>query len=210
MQVDIIEEYEPTIVETEEPPQIIHIADGGGIRFNDRFTSERRLRKVIFQKIVAAKQHLPDHLDFVIYEAFRPRARQIELWEIVWKQVRKSYPDADDEEMALRCNTFVANPYKVGSGHQFGCSIDITLSDNRSQQELDMGSDLDEFSDKTKTLSRHITELQRENRSILCAALGKEGLVNYPAEWWHFSYGDRLWAILTNREETLYAPLDIA
>lgn len=207
MQVDIIEEYEPTIIETEDPPQLIVIEDGGGIRFNEAFTTERRLRKVIFQKIMAAKSHLPDHLGFVIYEAYRPRARQIELWKIVWSQVKKSYPDADDDEMALRCNTFVSNPYKVGSGHQFGCSIDITLVDNRNNQELDMGCGLDEFSDKTKTASTLITKSQQQNRSLLCDALHSQGLINYPSEWWHFSYGDRLWAILTNRPETLYAPL---
>ena len=27
--------------------------------------------------------------------------------------------------------------------------------------------------------------------------LGREGLVNYPTEWWHYSYGDRYWALAT-------------
>ncbi len=22
----------------------------------------------------------------------------------------------------------------------------------------------------------------------------KQGFVNYPAEWWHWSYGDKMWA----------------
>jgi D-alanyl-D-alanine dipeptidase len=33
------------------------------------------------------------------------------------------------------------------------------------------------------------------------------GLVNYPSEWWHYSYGDRLWAELTGSPVAFFAPL---
>ena len=207
MQVDIVEEYEPGIVETENPPDLIQIEDRNGIRFNPQSSTDRRLRKVVYDRIRAAKAQLPAHLDFVIYEAYRPRSRQIELWKGIWKIIKNSYPHAGDEELALRCNTFVANPYKVGSGHQFGCAVDITLFDTRNNCELDMGCAMQAFCDTTKTLSPLITKAQAENRRILCDVLHQQGVINYPAEWWHFSYGDRLWAILTQRQKTLYAPL---
>jgi len=207
MQVDIVEEYEPDIIETEEPPQLIAIEDKDGICFNPQSSTDRRLRRVVYDKIRAAKAQLPDHLDFVIYEAYRPRSRQIRLWNDIWDIVKKSYPGAGEDELALRCNTFVANPYKVGSGHQFGCAVDITLLDTRNNCELDMGCEMQAFCDTTKTLSTLITESQAKNRRILCEALQHQGVINYPSEWWHFSYGDRLWAILTGRQKTLYAPL---
>ena len=34
------------------------------------------------------------------------------------------------------------------------------------------------------------------------------GFANYPLEWWHFSYGDRLWAAYTNQKEAVYDVLD--
>jgi D-alanyl-D-alanine dipeptidase len=34
------------------------------------------------------------------------------------------------------------------------------------------------------------------------------GMINYPDEWWHFSYGDRLWAEVTNRDAAFFAPID--
>jgi D-alanyl-D-alanine dipeptidase len=37
----------------------------------------------------------------------------------------------------------------------------------------------------------------RHNREILCDALTRAGFVNYPTEWWHWSYGDRYWAFVT-------------
>ena len=36
----------------------------------------------------------------------------------------------------------------------------------------------------------------RANRARLAACLGAVGFVNYPTEWWHWSYGDRYWAFV--------------
>jgi hypothetical protein len=33
------------------------------------------------------------------------------------------------------------------------------------------------------------------------------GLVNYPTEWWHWSYGDRYWALLTGADHAIYGPV---
>jgi D-alanyl-D-alanine dipeptidase len=32
-------------------------------------------------------------------------------------------------------------------------------------------------------------------------------LVNYPTEWWHWSYGDRYWALMTGAPAALYGPV---
>jgi D-alanyl-D-alanine dipeptidase len=34
------------------------------------------------------------------------------------------------------------------------------------------------------------------------------GLINYPTEWWHWSFGDRYWALLTAAPHALYGPID--
>ncbi len=36
------------------------------------------------------------------------------------------------------------------------------------------------------------------------AVLGAAGLVNYPTEWWHWSYGDRYWAMATGAPGAIY------
>ena len=53
-----------------------------------------------------------------------------------------------------------------------------------------------------------VAENIRKNRNILITALAKYELVNYPDEWWHFSYGDRLWAEVTGRTQAFFAPID--
>ncbi|MEK8108013.1 hypothetical protein NKG94_28990 [Micromonospora sp. M12] len=35
-------------------------------------------------------------------------------------------------------------------------------------------------------------------------------MVNYPTEWWHWSYGDRYWALMTGAPQTRYGPVDLA
>ena len=207
MKADILHEPEPKVIETENPPQLTEIGDNPRILFNDALSDDKRLRTVVYDKITKATQHLPNHLGFLIYEAYRPKHRQIHLWNTVMADIQSTYPDDDAETLALRCNRFVANPYKHGSGHQYGCAVDITLINLRTGQELDMGCGLQEFCEKTETASPLITDEQRTNRKLLINTLGKEGLLNYPPEWWHFSYGDRQWAIQTGNNETLYAAL---
>jgi D-alanyl-D-alanine dipeptidase len=42
------------------------------------------------------------------------------------------------------------------------------------------------------------------DRAILAQALRPAGLVNYPTEWWHWSYGDRYWALVTGAPYATY------
>ncbi|MCC6520971.1 hypothetical protein IT403_03270 [Candidatus Nomurabacteria bacterium] len=33
------------------------------------------------------------------------------------------------------------------------------------------------------------------------------GFVYYPGEWWHYCYGDRMWAVYSRRKECVYGPV---
>jgi D-alanyl-D-alanine dipeptidase len=46
----------------------------------------------------------------------------------------------------------------------------------------------------------------RANRRLLAEAVGAAGFVNYPHEWWHWSYGDRYWALATGSPFAIYGP----
>lgn len=34
------------------------------------------------------------------------------------------------------------------------------------------------------------------------------GFVNYPSEWWHWSYGDRYWAVCEKQPHALFGPVE--
>jgi D-alanyl-D-alanine dipeptidase len=42
---------------------------------------------------------------------------------------------------------------------------------------------------------------------LMVSALTAAGLVNYPAHWWHWSYGDRFWAFVNRAPHARYGPV---
>ncbi len=49
----------------------------------------------------------------------------------------------------------------------------------------------------------------KANRSLLGQVLSSVGLVNYPTEWWHWSYGDRYWAMTVGAPAARYGPVEL-
>jgi len=76
------------------------------------------------------------------------------------------------------------------SGHSRGATLDLTLAACRrgSCQPLDMGTEFDLFDPRAHTDSPEATPAQRANRQKLLRAMAAEGFVNYPMEWWHFTF----------------------
>ncbi|MGO4421161.1 M15 family metallopeptidase, partial [Streptomyces sp. MCAF7] len=96
--------------------------------------------------------------------------------------------------------------------HSAGAAVDLTLvtADGR---ELDMGTRVNASPEESDgacyTHADNIGPEARANRRMLGAALTAAGLVNYPTEWWHWSFGDRYWALATGADSALYGPRDL-
>ncbi|MEO8778093.1 MAG: M15 family metallopeptidase, partial [Rhodanobacter sp.] len=77
------------------------------------------------------------------------------------------------------------------SGHSRGATTDLTLlqCDARGGhcRPLDMGTHFDYFGVLAHTDAVAITPEQHANRLRLRAAMQREGFVNYPMEWWHYT-----------------------
>ncbi len=202
---------EPKLIQEIEPRvQMVEISQSDGIFFNNRYTSVKIIRKYIYEMLLKAKKHLPKGYNFVVYEAYRPLASQIALWdEIVAKESAKNPEMAiDSEEFITLCDKFVANPFRQGSGHQSGAAIDVSLIDDTGN-EYDMGGSVRGFEDTSEFDCADISYEAKKNRIILYNALSEVGFVNYPSEWWHYSFGDRLWAKLTGSKIAIFGKLDL-
>lgn len=81
-------------------------------------------------------------------------------------------------------------------------------------QELDMGTSFDYFGseagiryfedlNKERSLNDREKEILR-NRRLLYHVMKEAGFANYPEEWWHFSYGDNMWAAINHKLYTIY------
>jgi D-alanyl-D-alanine dipeptidase len=73
------------------------------------------------------------------------------------------------------------------SGHSRGSTVDLTIIDNKTNKELDMGTLYDFFGPESSTDFSNITDKQMSNRLLLLEVMTKNGFKNYPMEWWHYT-----------------------
>jgi D-alanyl-D-alanine dipeptidase len=89
----------------------------------------------------------------------------------------------------VKDHIFVADP-AVGSRHNRGCAVDLTLYDRKTGRPSQMVGGYDEFSDRSYPDYVGGTSLQRWHRDLLRHAMEDEGFTVYEAEWWHFDFKD--------------------
>ena len=73
------------------------------------------------------------------------------------------------------------------STHTRGCSVDLTIVDMATHQEVDMGTIFDFMAPASWPDSKEVTERQQANRRILRDAMVASGFEPYEFEWWHFA-----------------------
>ena len=73
------------------------------------------------------------------------------------------------------------------SGHSRGSTVDITIIDFNTCQELDMGGLFDFFGDVSNLNYNHLTKTQKKNRALLQHLMTQHGFRSYAQEWWHFT-----------------------
>ncbi len=85
--------------------------------------------------------------------------------------------------------------------HSTGAAIDITLIDETAT-EIEMGSQIDEISERS--FPNHFADSEpnyHRHRQVLADSMISAGFERHWNEWWHFSYGDQIWAWLANQDD---------
>ncbi|BCJ50900.1 hypothetical protein Asp14428_23750 [Actinoplanes sp. NBRC 14428] len=159
-------------------------------------------------RLVDAQLKLPDGLRVLVVEGYRSYAAQEAIFNGYRDRLRELHPGWPPARLLVETSKFVS-PVEVAP-HSTGGAIDLTLC-TPDGIELDMGTPLDatpvESDNACFTGARNISAAAGENRRLLIDALTAVGLVNYPTEWWHWSYGDRYWALMTGASHAPYGPL---
>ena len=142
-----------------------------------------------------------------IYDAYRPQRAVTHFmnWAKAPDDTRMKayfYPNLDKADLFAR-------GYLVEhSGHSRGSTVDLTLFDTASEQEVDMGGTFDwfgqeshpdwcgnpetgeytgEFTGNTPPTDGKINAAQFRNRMILRQAMMRHGFRPLAEEWWHFT-----------------------
>lgn len=160
------------------------------------------LRKGVAERLRSANQSLPSGIRLMIWDAYRSVAAQEEMHARYVGELRVEHPFWSEAQIMELADKFIANPRKICL-HATGGVVDVTLCDD-SGRALEMGSPLDSFNQESETNSEFISDAAKENRALLKRCLKSRQFVNYPPEWWHWSYGDSYWAAAMKREYAEY------
>lgn len=131
------------------------------------------IRPEVGQRLAVAQAMLR-HVEFSlkIWDAYRPKSAQIELWR------------------ASHNNDFVADPDSgAGSLHTWGLAVDATLVD-RLGHPVSMPTDFDDFTPAAMWRYQGKNEIVRHHLHLLQVVMREAGFLGLRSEWWHFTVID--------------------
>ena len=127
------------------------------------------LRKPAADSLYKIQQELNKHgLGLKIFDAYRPYSVTEKFWELI-----------HDER-------YVADPSKA-SNHNRGIAVDLTIVNLKTQEELNMGTGFDNFTDSAHQSFKALPEDILQNRKYLNEVMEKYGFSPLETEWWHFT-----------------------
>jgi zinc D-Ala-D-Ala dipeptidase len=190
---------------------LAEIAETKRIRIDTRLADPdgnwKRARVGVISRLVHAADALPDGIGFLVLEAFRPPHLQERYFSEYVAELQEHFPRLTEPELTELASRYVSPP-SIGP-HCAGAAVDVTLCNSENGIELDLGTAFDATPEDSDgacyTHAPNISATARRNREILSSALTSAGMVNYPTEWWHYSYGDRYWAYTTQHPHALYS-----
>ena len=169
---------------------------------------EMTARDGVVAALEGALINLPDEFELWIFDAFRTKATQLALFESMYAEKGRQFPELADAELYAMTREFVAHPEEVSRfvvpPHNSGGALDLVIS--RHGMALDMGTEFDSALPQSMTAwfeqdfdpSQGIAKGRwleiRANRRLLFNLMKNAGFVNYEPEWWHYDLGDCIWA----------------
>lgn len=176
-------------------------------------TCYTKMRSQVYDKLCRAQKMLPAGIHLCLYEGWRSLELQNELFQAMYHKNHEQFPHFGHEELFVETTKLVSPVILLDQTrnippHATGGAVDVYLIDSQGKP-LDMGLLIEEWmfdigAHLSQTLSSRINKEARENRELMSHVLSQVGFINYPNEYWHWSYGDRYWAFCTNADHAIY------
>lgn len=200
----VIRENNEPLVLVPESKKLIY-----GNEKDDRYKPLYCVRQSVAEKLIKVSISLPEDLKLVLIEGYRTLEMQKAEFEKELAKTKRSFPELPQDQLEQKTSLIIARPNPLAN-HHCGGAVDVTLAYTYGTR-LDMGTPYasPEHSQGVKEkyfmfTDRGISDIQKANRSTLREAMESEGFIWYPGEWWHYCWGDRMWAVYTNRKECCY------
>ncbi|MGW0605876.1 M15 family metallopeptidase [Streptomyces sp. NPDC002640] len=217
MSIDIVLMSDPRVAtmpvhECGEP--LVDVRGRGGIQVDGRRAdaagAHAHVRQGVLDRLLQGQSMLPDGMHLLVVEGYRPPVLQQRYFDTYATWLAQQHPDWAATRIREAASRFVSPPEIAP--HSAGAAVDLTLLDEHGA-EVNMGTPVnanpEESDNACYTEAANIAPAARAMRDLLATVLNESGLRNYPTEWWHWSYGDRYWALRTGQHAALYGPIDL-
>ena len=182
-----------------------------------------KLREDVVDRLVKVNDYLISKNCFhlLIYDSWRP----LEVQEFMFKRAfllecEKSNIPASFENIKSysfilkKVEKFWAYPSYDSScppPHSTGGALDVCLSD-KNGNIVKMGGKVDQMDETSNpnfyaNIKNEEAIIWNSRRHLLREIMTKFGFAQHPNEWWHFSYGDQLWAWKNKKENAIYGKI---
>lgn len=168
------------------------------------------VRKTIADKLVQIQKDHLESLDrkFKIWDPWRSRIVQNNIYQKFWDELSEEHPEWDEERLIHEVGIFVTkadNPKRIPP-HATGGSIDLTVVE-ADGSEMDFGTVFDHFGPEAAIgyfEDNNENNTARDNQRWLHEIMTENGFGVYEDEWWHFDFGNQLWALTTGKDKALF------
>jgi len=168
------------------------------------------LRKSVAIRLATARDQIAP-FNFKIWDGWRSREVQHKIYLKYWKELKAEHPQWPEDRLHMQMRAYVGvatDPNSIPL-HSTGGAVDLTIVDGKGF-ELDMGTKFDHFGPNAAALyyeNIEGNELIRDNRRLLRNPLSKVEFRFDEDEWWHFDYGNQIWASALNKSKAIYGEM---
>ncbi len=158
-------------------------------------------RPEVAKRLAQAQKLLPKGFHFIVRDAWRPTFVQAQIYFAFIERFLRTHPTWSRERAIEETEKFVADWKGSGaSGHMRGAAIDLRIVDANGRR-LPMRSTKLTYQENAAPDHPKLPTRLRNNRELLRQVMFAAGFVNVHNEFWHFAYGDHIWAKQTEKKE---------
>ena len=190
----------------------------------DQISDPWRLRTGVIRRLFLAQKYLQNenpNFSLAIFDAWRPISVQAFMIDHSIDELCLARGfDRNDQKHAFEFSEAVKEVNRFWAPaildpcnpppHSTGAAVDLTLADSQGNP-FGMGGEIDEISPVSHpnyyvedSMIDCACQLWHQRRISLAKAMEKAGFIQHPHEWWHFSYGDQLWAWRNGSSQAFY------
>ena len=167
------------------------------------------VRSDVLKKLNEAANTLSDPYRLVIRAGHRPMSVQKRELKKCAADYKRDNPGISDEEALSHARIFVIDPAIALPPHVCGAAVDVEIIDTSTDKILDFGSAMNDDNEKSFLYCPDLSAQQKNNRLMLTTVMLDAGFASLSSEWWHYSYGDQVWAWFYGERNSFYSPVDI-